>query len=188
MALQSSGQISLSEIAAEFGGSAPHSLSEYYGDGNAPASGEIQLAADFYGTSAVSYLLNTTVNSGSHTFKAGLINHGYSSSSAHGAGSAFGSIGSTAISGTSTTVTHIYYRDDSPSGLNGPDAIRIAFSTSNFTGFTQLIVSRADGSAQYTLDRSAGSLFSGNNGYAWTFSNGSTNPFSGQTAAIVQLI
>ena len=50
MALQSSGQIKLSEIAAEFGGSAPHSLSEYHGDGNAPSSGEIQLAADFYGT------------------------------------------------------------------------------------------------------------------------------------------
>jgi hypothetical protein len=51
MALQSSGQIKLSQIATEFGGSAPHSLSEYYSKGNAPASGEIQLAADFYGTS-----------------------------------------------------------------------------------------------------------------------------------------
>jgi len=51
MALQSSGQISLSQIAAEFGGSAPHQLSEYHDKGNAPASGEIQLAADFYGTS-----------------------------------------------------------------------------------------------------------------------------------------
>ena len=51
MALQSSGQIKLSEIATEFGGSAPHALSEYHGEGNAPASGEIQLAADFYGTS-----------------------------------------------------------------------------------------------------------------------------------------
>ena len=51
MGLQSSGQISLSNIATEFGGSAPHSLSEYYGKGNAPGSGEIQLAADFYGTS-----------------------------------------------------------------------------------------------------------------------------------------
>tara|TARA_R110002012_G_scaffold106004_6_gene247170 strand:+ start:4677 stop:5348 length:672 start_codon:yes stop_codon:yes gene_type:complete len=51
MALQSSGQISLSQIAGEFGGSAPHQLSEYHDKGNAPASGEIQLAADFYGTS-----------------------------------------------------------------------------------------------------------------------------------------
>jgi len=52
MALQGSGQIKLSEIAAEFGGSAPHALSEYHGQGNAPASGEIKLAAHFYGTSS----------------------------------------------------------------------------------------------------------------------------------------
>jgi hypothetical protein len=51
MALTSSGQIKLSQIAAEFGGSAPHALSEYHGKGNAPGSGEIELATDFYGTS-----------------------------------------------------------------------------------------------------------------------------------------
>ena len=55
MALQSSGQIKLSEIAAEFDGTVPHALSEYYDLGNAPASGEIQLAADFYGTSNSTY-------------------------------------------------------------------------------------------------------------------------------------
>lgn len=50
MALQSSGQISLANIAAEHGGSAPHSLSEYYGDGTGvPTSGQIR-ATDFYGT------------------------------------------------------------------------------------------------------------------------------------------
>lgn len=53
MALQGSGQIKLSEIATEFGGSAPHRLSEYYGAASGvPSSGEIQLAADFYGTSS----------------------------------------------------------------------------------------------------------------------------------------
>ena len=51
MALQGSGQIKLSEIQTEFGGSNPIGLSEYYGKGNAPASGEIQIGADFYGTS-----------------------------------------------------------------------------------------------------------------------------------------
>ena len=52
MTLQSSGAISLSQIAAEFGGSTPHSLSEYYGVASGvPASGTIDLA-DFYGTSA----------------------------------------------------------------------------------------------------------------------------------------
>lgn len=71
MALQSSGQISLAQIAAEFGGSAPHSLSEYHGKGNAPASGEIQLAADFYGTSAsitaISYVSSRRHYQGSGT-------------------------------------------------------------------------------------------------------------------------
>jgi len=60
MALPGSGQISLNDIQTEFGGSNPIALSEYYGKGNAPASGEIQLAADFYGTAntyTVEYLV-----------------------------------------------------------------------------------------------------------------------------------
>jgi len=58
MALQSSGQISLSDIATEFGGSAPHSLSEYYGSDTVPASGEISIG-DFYGTSNITYYAAT---------------------------------------------------------------------------------------------------------------------------------
>lgn len=77
MAIVSSGAISLGtsagtnrSISAEFGGTAPHSLSEYYGQGNAPASGEIQLAADFYGTSNVSPMSTTNfarINSSNNT-------------------------------------------------------------------------------------------------------------------------
>ena len=53
MGLQSSGSISLSDIAGEFGGSTPHSLSEYYDAANGvPANGQISLS-DFYGTSAM---------------------------------------------------------------------------------------------------------------------------------------
>lgn len=52
MALQSSGSISLSNVAGEFGGTTPHSLSEYYGsDTGVPASGQIKLS-QFYGTSS----------------------------------------------------------------------------------------------------------------------------------------
>ena len=52
MGLQSSGSISLNDIAGEFGGSTPHSLNEYYGAASGvPASGAISLA-DFYGTSS----------------------------------------------------------------------------------------------------------------------------------------
>lgn len=43
--------VGLSDIAAEFGGTVPHALSEYYGDGNAPASGAIRFS-DLAGTSA----------------------------------------------------------------------------------------------------------------------------------------
>tara|TARA_B100000123_G_scaffold180343_1_gene134187 strand:+ start:4661 stop:5572 length:912 start_codon:yes stop_codon:yes gene_type:complete len=56
MAIQSSGAISIQDIVDEFGGSTPHSLSEYYRGGsevgsnntNVPTSGEISLS-DFYG-------------------------------------------------------------------------------------------------------------------------------------------
>lgn len=52
MPLQTSGSISLSNIASEFGGSAPHSMSEYYdADNGIPASGTIDFA-DFYGKQA----------------------------------------------------------------------------------------------------------------------------------------
>ena len=56
MAVTGSGQIKLSDIYDEFTGT--HSsqeiqLSDYHDEGNAPASGEIQLAADFYGTSSM---------------------------------------------------------------------------------------------------------------------------------------
>ena len=56
MTLPSSGTITIAQIAAEFGGDAPHSLSEYYRGGglvptnntNVPTSGTIALS-DFYG-------------------------------------------------------------------------------------------------------------------------------------------
>jgi hypothetical protein len=59
MAIAASGAISLGtsagtdrSISAEFGGTTPHALSEYYGDGNAPASSGAISFSDFHGTSA----------------------------------------------------------------------------------------------------------------------------------------
>ena len=62
MALQASGQISIADIVAEFGGAAPHSLSEYYRGGayvgssntGVPTSGAINLS-DFYGAAAITF-------------------------------------------------------------------------------------------------------------------------------------
>ena len=51
MAIPTSKPLSLSAVQTEYGGSNPISLSEYYSLGNAPASGEITLWADFNGTS-----------------------------------------------------------------------------------------------------------------------------------------
>ncbi len=64
MAIQSSGQVKLSEIATEFGDSAPHAMSEFYGGGgkvpqganpNVPTSGEIEIG-DFYDAVAATVL------------------------------------------------------------------------------------------------------------------------------------
>jgi len=62
MALQTSGAISLLDIATEFGGNQPHALNEYYGaDTGVPASGTIALD-DFYGASSISWQATTVPN------------------------------------------------------------------------------------------------------------------------------
>lgn len=71
MAVTGSGTISIQDIVDEFGGTAPHSLSEYYrngayvGGGNTgvPTSGEISLS-DFYGASAGTVITVTQGSTG----------------------------------------------------------------------------------------------------------------------------
>ena len=73
MAIQSSGTISMTDIVAEFGGSVPHSLSEYYRNGgavpgnntNVPTSGTISMS-NFY--SAVNEI-QVTVSSSSTNYQ-----------------------------------------------------------------------------------------------------------------------
>lgn len=66
MPLVSSGQIKLSDIRNEYAlGSGQIAMSQLYGKGNAPASsGQIQMAANFYGTSNIIYLADGTVTAG----------------------------------------------------------------------------------------------------------------------------
>lgn len=71
MALPSSGPLSLNDIATEFGGSTPHSLSEYYAGGGlvpagtsgtygaVPSSGTISIQ-NFYGTSNITQVTFTS--------------------------------------------------------------------------------------------------------------------------------
>lgn len=70
MPLQTSGAIQMANVANEFGGSTPHSLSEYYGvAAGVPASGTISLS-DFYGTSATApFLIGTLSPSSSSSWR-----------------------------------------------------------------------------------------------------------------------
>jgi hypothetical protein len=62
MAIKTSGSLSMTEIVAEFGGSAPHSLNEYYGvAAGIPTSGTIAYN-QFYGKSAQTTLTYPTGN------------------------------------------------------------------------------------------------------------------------------
>ena len=53
MAIPTSKPLTMSTVQTEYGGSNPINMSEYYGKGNAPASGQIDLWADFNGTSNI---------------------------------------------------------------------------------------------------------------------------------------
>lgn len=101
MGLQTSGAISLANIAAEFGGTTPHSLSEYYGAASGiPSSGAISFS-QFYGAS-------NTVNSGVIADLAVIGGGGYNGGY-HAGGGAGGVVWYSNGSGTngSTTNTNI---------------------------------------------------------------------------------
>lgn len=59
MALQTSGQISLSDMASEFNDTAPHALSEFYGASDGvPTSGQFKFS-QMYGAANLQYYYNT---------------------------------------------------------------------------------------------------------------------------------
>jgi hypothetical protein len=76
MALPGSGVLSVSDIVGEFGGSAPHGLSEYYRGGGlvpdspantgVPTSGTIAIG-DFYGAASV-VVINITIASNTNNY------------------------------------------------------------------------------------------------------------------------
>ena len=185
MALQSSGQITLAEVRNEFfgnTGTTQFAMSSLYGKGNAPASsGEIQLAADFYGTSAS--LNSTTINVGSRATKIGGPELGFSIGSANSAtgGTSFGSMADRTISGSSVLIDAVYFRHDT-----GSDVFRIAFSSA-FSSWTSLQVNNAaTGANILTLNRSQFFNVTGNVRWQHNFGGpNATNPFSGQRAFVL---
>lgn len=79
MTLPVSGPLSLSDIAAEFGGAAPHSLSEYYGaDTGIPSSGAISIS-DFYGKSNL-FTLNIAASVANPNIRQLCVNAGWNQS------------------------------------------------------------------------------------------------------------
>ena len=111
MALPSSpNQISMSQIATEFGGSAPHALSEYYNKGNAPGSGEIQMGADFHGTANT---FSATLTWSTDALKAGNEALGFvaSGSTLNGAsvdGGTLNTMGSISAQPSGANITHLF--------------------------------------------------------------------------------
>ena len=77
MTLQTTGTISLLDISTEFGGTAPHSLSEYYGRAGVPSSGTISIG-NFYGKSnAVTINLTIAASTTNYNLKTALIAAGW---------------------------------------------------------------------------------------------------------------
>ena len=175
MALQSSGQIKLSEIAAEFGGSAPHSLSEYYSGGSnvpagtqnassvtIPTSGQISLASSFYGSVAEVVLINTTITSAIRTqdAKIGIYQHGFSDGTGTG-GVSFGSITSNSISSSGNRTLKRVSTGGSSNQSN--HVLTFAVSQYTWTGWTKVVITK--GSIVGTLlraDLASGSFGHGN--------------------------
>ena len=161
MALQSSGQIKLSEIAAEFGGSAPHALSEYYGSDTVPSSGQISFS-NFYGTSAFTGFAQGNIGVGTRNIKAGTDQKGYSNGNTNAGtgGASFGSISNSSISNASRTIVALYIQQGFQAKLN------ITFSGS-YTSWTTLTIN-----GNYSVNRTAANLNTGNQRYEW---NGNYN-------------
>lgn len=162
MALQSSGQISLANIATEFGGSAPHALSEYYGAASGvPSSGEIKLATDFYGTSNnISH--SSSITCGVQSHKAGINTMGYISnqSSAFGlvrGGAATTTMGSIANGNADgNTIVGIYSFFDISAG-----SYRLEFDNAT-TNWTQIAINSR------TLTRASASAQNGDKLFVWS--------------------
>ena len=111
MTLPNSGAISINSLVGEYGGSAPHSMSEYYKGGglvanhsnnpNVPTSGTISLS-NFYGASNTPPSVNTwssTISCGSTTFIKNTYNGFFIDTSLGQLISTAGSRSPTAISG-----------------------------------------------------------------------------------------
>jgi len=186
MALPSSGQLSINDIVGEFGGSAPHSLSEYYRGGSlvpnsstnssVPTSGQIKIT-DFYG--AADQLWSTTVTNGYHSvagfitvfyrgFKSGTSNDNFWVNSIN-----IGSASDTTVDflSSSNLIVLGEYMIGADTGTTGVLVFEVQGTHSN-SGFTTLQVGGVD------YNRTSASYTQGGNNARWEWNTASgANPF-----------
>lgn len=186
MALPSSGQLSINDIVGEFGGSAPHALSEYYRGGSlvpdsainsgVPTSGQIKIT-DFYG--AADQLWSTTVTNGYYTlsgffttyyrgFKSGTSNDGFWVNSIN-----IGSASDTTVDflSSSNLIVLGEYMIGVDTGTTGVLVFEVQGTHSN-SGFTTLQV----GGVNYNRTSATYTQGANNARWEWTTASGA-NPF-----------
>ena len=167
MAVTSSAPISITDLVTEFGGSAPHSLTEYYRGGSlvpnvtannsVPASGAISLT-DFFGATATSGTDDRTITIGSGSFGGFITGFGFSSAAT---GFPIGGISANTIgfSGFNVTIEALYFL------INGI-TFRASTNPGN-SGWTSMTIGST------TLNRADASYNGGStiNSWTWTSSN-----------------
>ena len=170
MALPSSGQLSINDIVGEFGGSAPHSLSEYYRGGSlvpnsstnssVPTSGQIKIT-DFYGAADSVWTTNLTVGvlSGKFNTLTGFSEGSFGSLSDNTVDFKSGAICRSISWGSATQVVAL--------SIDG-NLTNAGFTTMTFNGNS---FNRTDASYQYVPNGNPQAFTS------WSWSQ-STNPFS----------
>ena len=181
MALQSSGAISLSDIASEFGDSTPNSINEFYRGGSlvpnaainnsVPTSGAISFD-DFYGAS--DQLWTTTITVGSRDIELFgtliAVLYGFADDSAFDPGTGFGTFGSASDSTvdfySGAALAGLYTRD----GSSNTFELDISGTQSN-SGWSTMTVGST------SLNRTDASFSVGNGVSAWTWTlSGNANP------------
>lgn len=187
MALQSSGAISLSDIASEFGDSTPHSINEFYRGGslvsntstntNVPTSGQVSFN-NFYG--AAGELWSTTVTNAYTSFAFDIVTAFYrgfkSGTSGDSLWSQIGNLGSANdstvdfLSGASLIVLGESSLDVEGDNDSGVLCFEVQGTFSN-AGFTTLTI----GSVGY--NRTSATYSSTNGRTKWTWSTPGQSPF-----------
>ena len=168
MAIKTSGPISINDIVAEFGGSAPHSLSEYYAGGSLvpatptnsaiPSSGPIAYD-DFYGASKIITM--------SYTFYSG----GGAGGNGYQDGAGTGSAAAGSVTGIITKAKYneivAAYNGVWPSpGFDDQFIVKTSYGTGGTNG-TEGDTGTAGGDSDFGTGGAGGASWSSGSGPAW---------------------